>query len=314
MASAAGVLNVVRTMQSVAATERSRLRAAGAARPPMTPPGRDPLLSRLERDSLLVAVALSVAAAGLWPGRPGRALGVLGGFALIAVSYRGIRAGVDGLWPSYRPRRGAEPPENRGGFVKFLGMLYSPSHTMMARFSSTRWRCWRVPASLPPSSRASSSPAMAGRIQGLRRRRVLSTRSILSAFVMLLVAGLVSPVYAQDAGATNTALVQWSIITAGFALAIAALGGALGQGRAVASATEAIARNPGAAGEIRGALILGLVLIESLVIYAAHLADPVLPRRSAVAAAVSRRGGSPRDLPCSSARHPMPMGRACGVR
>jgi F-type H+-transporting ATPase subunit c len=96
---------------------------------------------------------------------------------------------------------------------------------------------------------------------------VLSTRSILSAFVMLLVAGLVSPVYAQDAGATNTALVQWSIITAGFALAIAALGGALGQGRAVASATEAIARNPGAAGEIRGALILGLVLIESLVIY-----------------------------------------------
>jgi F-type H+-transporting ATPase subunit c len=98
---------------------------------------------------------------------------------------------------------------------------------------------------------------------------VLSTRrSILSAFLMLLVAGLVSPVYAQEAaGAMNSGLVQWSIITAGFALAIAALGGALGQGRAVASATEAIARNPGAAGEIRGALILGLVLIESLVIY-----------------------------------------------
>jgi F-type H+-transporting ATPase subunit c len=77
-----------------------------------------------------------------------------------------------------------------------------------------------------------------------------------------------TPAYAQEAGATGTdVLVQWSIITAGFALAIAALGGALGQGRAVASAAEAIARNPGAAGEIRGALILGLVLIESLVIY-----------------------------------------------
>jgi F-type H+-transporting ATPase subunit c len=95
----------------------------------------------------------------------------------------------------------------------------------------------------------------------------LSTRSILSALVMLLVAGLVSPVYAQGGDAANSALVQWSIITAGFALAIAAAGGALGQGRAVSSATEAIARNPGAAGEIRGALILGLVLIESLVIY-----------------------------------------------
>jgi F-type H+-transporting ATPase subunit c len=96
----------------------------------------------------------------------------------------------------------------------------------------------------------------------------LSTRSILSAALLLLVAAFVSPVYAQEpAGAASTALVQWSIITAGFALAIAALGGALGQGRAVASAAEAIARNPGAAGEIRGALILGLVLIESLVIY-----------------------------------------------
>ena len=95
----------------------------------------------------------------------------------------------------------------------------------------------------------------------------MKTRSILSAFVMLLVAGLLSPVYAKGAEAANSALVQWSIITAGFALAIAAAGGALGQGRAVSSATEAIARNPGAAGEIRGALILGLVLIESLVIY-----------------------------------------------
>jgi F-type H+-transporting ATPase subunit c len=83
-----------------------------------------------------------------------------------------------------------------------------------------------------------------------------------------VVLGLASPVYAQDAaGSVAGTVAQWSIITAGFALAISALGGALGQGRAVASAAEAIARNPGAAGEIRGALILGLVLIESLVIY-----------------------------------------------
>ena len=77
--------------------------------------------------------------------------------------------------------------------------------------------------------------------------------------------------------AAGSGLVQWSIITAGFALAIAAAGAALGQGKAVASAAEAIARNPGAAGEIRGALILGLVLIESLVIYVLlDLADSVL--------------------------------------
>jgi len=41
----------------------------------------------------------------------------------------------------------------------------------------------------------------------------------------------------------------------------------LGQGKAVASASEGMARNPGAAAAIRGALILGLVLIESLALY-----------------------------------------------
>jgi F-type H+-transporting ATPase subunit c len=91
---------------------------------------------------------------------------------------------------------------------------------------------------------------------------------VLSLMFGFVVLALASPVYAQEAAAAPAGTVaQWSIITAGFALALAALGAALGQGKAVASAAEAIARNPGAAGEIRGALILGLVLIESLVIY-----------------------------------------------
>jgi F-type H+-transporting ATPase subunit c len=56
-------------------------------------------------------------------------------------------------------------------------------------------------------------------------------------------------------------------IAAGFGLAIAAFGGGLGQGKAAAAALDGIARNPGAAGQIRGPMILGLALIESLVIY-----------------------------------------------
>jgi F-type H+-transporting ATPase subunit c len=87
----------------------------------------------------------------------------------------------------------------------------------------------------------------------------------------VLVAGaFFAPVYAQEAaaaGAVNTEIAKWSIITAGFALAFAAGLAALGQGRAVGSAVEAIARNPGAVGDIRGSLLLGLVLIESLAIY-----------------------------------------------
>ncbi|HEX4810786.1 MAG TPA: ATP synthase F0 subunit C [Bryobacteraceae bacterium] len=41
----------------------------------------------------------------------------------------------------------------------------------------------------------------------------------------------------------------------------------LGQGRATGQAAEAMARNPGAVAAIRAALILGLVLIESLALY-----------------------------------------------
>ena len=93
-------------------------------------------------------------------------------------------------------------------------------------------------------------------------------RSALFLQFIFLVLAFAAPASAQESAAANSGLIaQWSIITAGFALSIAAFGGALGQGRAIASAAEAIARNPGAAGEIRGALILGLVLIESLVIY-----------------------------------------------
>lgn len=52
-----------------------------------------------------------------------------------------------------------------------------------------------------------------------------------------------------------------------FGLGIAAVGGATAQGRGIASALDGMARNPGAAGDIRTSLIIGLALIESLVIY-----------------------------------------------
>jgi len=64
----------------------------------------------------------------------------------------------------------------------------------------------------------------------------------------------------------------WVGLSAGFAIGIAALGGALGQGRAAAAALEGIARNPQAAGKLFTPMIIGLALIESLVIYALVIA------------------------------------------
>jgi F-type H+-transporting ATPase subunit c len=49
---------------------------------------------------------------------------------------------------------------------------------------------------------------------------------------------------------------------------LAAIGSALGLGRAVGSAMEAIGRQPEAAGKIQTAMIIGAALIEALTIYA----------------------------------------------
>ena len=55
-------------------------------------------------------------------------------------------------------------------------------------------------------------------------------------------------------------------------LGIAAFGGALGIGRAVASAMEAIGRQPEAQGKIMVTMIVGCALIEALTIYALIIA------------------------------------------
>ncbi len=74
-----------------------------------------------------------------------------------------------------------------------------------------------------------------------------------------------SPIFAAD-GVTG-AVKDWKTVTAGVGMAIASGLCGLAQGRATAGAAEAMARNPGASAGIRFALILGLVLIESLALY-----------------------------------------------
>jgi F-type H+-transporting ATPase subunit c len=80
-----------------------------------------------------------------------------------------------------------------------------------------------------------------------------------------LVAVLAPATFAQDTGAkpvgSHIALLG---IAAGIGMGLAAFGGALGQGRVASAACEGMARNPGAAGSIRAAMILGLVFVETL--------------------------------------------------
>jgi F-type H+-transporting ATPase subunit c len=90
----------------------------------------------------------------------------------------------------------------------------------------------------------------------------------LSAFlpILLVVLFFATPVFAQ-ANTTAPSSVNWVAIISGLAMAMASAFCGLAQGRAISSACEGLARNPGAAPAIRFALLLGLALIESLAIY-----------------------------------------------
>ena len=91
-------------------------------------------------------------------------------------------------------------------------------------------------------------------------------KTILLAALALVLA---LPALAQEAGGAPPAGgVKWGVIGAAFLLGIGAAAGATAQGKATSAASEGISRNPGAAKDIRGMTLLGLVLIESLVLYA----------------------------------------------
>ncbi len=87
---------------------------------------------------------------------------------------------------------------------------------------------------------------------------------------VLIVVMIVAPAaLAQGGAAGEKAPVNATALAlaAGFGVAIAAFGGGLGQGHIAAAACEGIARNPGAAGGVRAAMILGLVFVETLTLF-----------------------------------------------
>jgi F-type H+-transporting ATPase subunit c len=85
--------------------------------------------------------------------------------------------------------------------------------------------------------------------------------SALTAVVLFAPAALAQEAAAASSGKGTLA------IAAAFGMALAAFGGALGQSKVAASACEGMARNPGASANIRTAMILGLVFIETLALF-----------------------------------------------
>ena len=92
-----------------------------------------------------------------------------------------------------------------------------------------------------------------------------------SLILAMLAVLLASPAFAETAASEGG---QQGLIAlaAGLGLGVAALGTALGQGRATAAAMESIGRNPNSADKIQTPLIIGLALMEALTLYALVIA------------------------------------------
>ena len=86
-------------------------------------------------------------------------------------------------------------------------------------------------------------------------------------FMTLSVLFMAVPAFAQTPGGDGGTGHGLTAIAAGLGMGIAAGLCGLGQGRATASATEALARNPGARAGILLLLTLGLAFMESLSLF-----------------------------------------------
>jgi len=93
----------------------------------------------------------------------------------------------------------------------------------------------------------------------------MSKRVMILLFLLLAACTLLS---AQTPATGGGGAITWPIpVSRGLSMAFASGLCGLAQAKAIAASVEGMARNPGASAAIRFALILGLILIESLALY-----------------------------------------------
>lgn len=80
-------------------------------------------------------------------------------------------------------------------------------------------------------------------------------------------AALAAPVFAQAGQQAATGNEAYRYLAIGFGMAVAAGLAALGDSRAISAACEAIGRNPSAGARLQTVMLIGVVFIETLVIF-----------------------------------------------
>jgi len=92
-------------------------------------------------------------------------------------------------------------------------------------------------------------------------------KSLITALMILGVTVFASVAFAAEGGA-NPGVLQFTVLAAGLAIGLGAIGSGIGMGTAIGGACEGTSRNPEAGGKILTTMIIGLAMIESLTIYA----------------------------------------------
>jgi F-type H+-transporting ATPase subunit c len=108
------------------------------------------------------------------------------------------------------------------------------------------------------------------------RKSLVLGLSMLVTLIWASLALAAEPAAAGGSAAGLGGFFSYAVMAAGFGIGIAAFGTGIGQGMAVKSSVEGIARNPEASGKITVTMLIGLAMIESLCIYALVVALIIL--------------------------------------
>ena len=110
----------------------------------------------------------------------------------------------------------------------------------------------------------------------MKNKRLFSgmlAAALIAMFSLVLGFGTETRAYAEDGNAVQTedqadSATGNKAMAAGIVVGLAAAAGAIGMGIAVAKSTESMARQPEIAGKINSTMMLGMVFIETAIIYA----------------------------------------------
>lgn len=139
----------------------------------------DPSLRRFERDAAIACGVMTVVALVVSRGKPDAAAGVVGGFALVALSYSALKgavnvvAGLAGRSPSADGGAGAAPPLPAGKRLS-LAVKFFTRYALLAVGAYAMLACLRVhPVGLLAGA---TTPFVAAVVQAVRSSRAPSRR------------------------------------------------------------------------------------------------------------------------------------------